>query len=194
MYRVFAVCVCVLLSACASSHLVTGTPRAPIDPAQVRIYQVTPSTPYEEIAQLTAHSGAFAYGEQNKVNAVMHKLRREAAKLGANGVLFVDSYDEAGGSTVSVGGGTGRIGGRGFSSGGIGVSISPRQKHAVGIAIYVPDPPSLLSRPHDTRYSRRFACLKFTLSECGNMRDSAFTCKNVIKYLIFAVEPLTRAT
>lgn len=30
---------CVLaLAGCATSHMLTGTPRAPIDPAQVRIY------------------------------------------------------------------------------------------------------------------------------------------------------------
>jgi len=137
MARTFALAVSVLLSACASSHLLTGTPRAPIDPALVQIYHVAPAAPYEEIAQLTTHSGALTYGEQNKVNSVLNKLRREAAKLGANGVLFVGSHDEAGGSAVSIGGGVGRGGGRSFSSGGVGVSISPKQKHAVGIAIYV---------------------------------------------------------
>jgi len=136
----FGLSVCLLLSACASSHLITGTPRAPIDPALVQIYHVAPAAPYEEIAQLTSHSGALVYGEQNKLNSALNKLRREAAKLGANGVLFVSSHDEAGGSAVSVGGGLGRGGGRSFSSGGVGVSISPRQKHAVGIAIYVEDP------------------------------------------------------
>jgi len=120
----------------------TGTARAPIDPALVQIYHVAPAAPYEEIAQLTSHSGAFTYGEQRKLNSALNKLRREAAKLGANGVLFVGSHDEAGGSAVSIGGGLGRGGGRSFSSGGVGVSISPRQKHAVGIAIYVEDPAS----------------------------------------------------
>jgi len=137
MGRIFAMLLCLLLSACASSHMLTGTPRAPIDPALVQIYHVAPSEPYEEIAQLTTHSGALTYGEQNKLNSVLNKLRREAAKLGANGVLFVGSHDEAGGSAVSIGGGLGRGGGRSFSSGGVGVNISPRQKHAVGIAIYV---------------------------------------------------------
>jgi len=129
-----------LLSACASSHMLTGTPRAPIDPEQVQIYHTAPVTPYEEIAQLTSNSGAFTYGEQNKTNSVMNKLRREAAKLGANGVLFVGATDGPGGSAISLGGGTGRMGGRSFSSGGVGLSLSPKQKNAVGIAIYVPPP------------------------------------------------------
>src|SRR5690606_1487336 len=58
---------CLLLAACASSALVTGTPRAPIDPSQVRIYFQAPPGGYEEIALLESNSGAFTYGEQNKM-------------------------------------------------------------------------------------------------------------------------------
>jgi len=139
MPRLLSLVLSVLLAGCASSHshILTGTPRAAIDPALVQIYHAAPSGSYEEIAQLTSHSGVFVYGEQNKVNSVLDKLRREAAKLGANGVLFVDSYDDGGSSAVSIGGGGGHFGRSSFSSGGVGVNISPRQKHAVGIAIYV---------------------------------------------------------
>jgi len=137
MPRLLSLLLILLLAACASSHTLTGTARAPIDPAQVQVYHVAPSGPYEEIAQLTSNSGAFTYGEQNKVNSVINKMRREAAKLGANGVLFIGATDGAGGSAVSLGGGVGRMGGRSFSSGGVGLNISPRQKNAVGIAIYV---------------------------------------------------------
>lgn len=129
------------LSACASSALVTGTPRPPIDPSQVRVYYAAPPVPYEEVALLETKSGALTYGEQNKMNSVVAKLRKEAAKLGANGVLFRGTAEGAGSGGVSVGAGGGRIGGRGFSSGGIGVDISPQQKHARGIAIYMPNPP-----------------------------------------------------
>lgn len=128
-------------AACASSALVTGRTRPAIDPAQVRVYFSAPPTPYEEIARLQTGSGAFTYGEQNKMNSVIAKLRKEAAKLGANGVLFTGTEDGYGGSSVGVGAGGGRIGGSGFSSGGIGVSISPSQKYAYGLAIYVANPP-----------------------------------------------------
>ncbi len=133
------------LSACASSALVTGTPRAPIDPSQVRVYYQAPPGRYEEIALLESNSGAFTYGEQNKMNSVVAKLRKEAAKLGANGVLFRGTADGYGGGGVSVGAGGGRIGGSSFSSGGVGVDISPRQKYARGIAIWVENPPPLQS-------------------------------------------------
>ena len=129
------------LGACATRPVVTGTPRPAIDPAQVRIYYAPPPGGYEEIARLEVGSGGFTYGEQNKNNAVMNKLRREAAKLGANGVLFQGSADGYGGGGVSVGGGGGRVGGSSFGGVGVGVNISPQQKFANGIAIYVPNPP-----------------------------------------------------
>lgn len=134
-----------VLAGCSStSQLVTGTPRAPIDPSQVRIYFTPPPGGYEEIAQLETASGGFTYGEQNKLNDVINNLRIEAAKLGANGVLFVGSENSYGGSSIGVGAGGGSYGGyRGgnFSSGGIGVSISPTKKYAHGVAIYVVNPP-----------------------------------------------------
>lgn len=129
------------LAACASSHILTGTPRAPIDPAQVRIYYGPPPGAWEEIALLETSSGAFTYGEQNKTDSVLDKLRREAASLGANGILFQGTEDGYGGGGVSVGAGGGRVGGSSFSSGGVGVNISPRQKHARGVAIWVANPP-----------------------------------------------------
>lgn len=129
------------IAGCASSHVLTGTPRAPIDPAQVRIYHGPPPGQYEEIAILNTSSGALTYGEQNKVDSVLQKLRNEAAKLGANGVLFQGTADGHRSGGVSVGGGVGRGGGRSFSSAGVGVDISPQQKYASGVAIWVANPP-----------------------------------------------------
>ena len=139
-----------LLAACASGHILTGTPRPPIDSSQVRVYFAPPPNGYEEIALLESNSGAFTYGEQNKMDAVIGKLRVEAARVGANGVLFQGTEDGYGGSGISVGGGGGHYSGGGgsFSSGGVGVSISPRQKSARGVAIYVADPPPIQVAPH----------------------------------------------
>ena len=133
------------LAGCSStSQLVTGTPRAPIDPSQVRVYFTPPPGGYEEIAQLETASGNFTYGEQNKMDAVINNLRIEAAKLGANGVLFVGAQNTVGGSNVGVGVGGGSSSGYhggSFSGGGIGVNISPSKKFGQGVAIYVPNPP-----------------------------------------------------
>ena len=130
-----------LLAACATSSMVTGRVRPPIDPAQVRLYYGPPPGGFEEIARLEVNSGAFTYGEQNKTNSVMRKLREQAARLGANGILFQGTADGDSGGGVSVGGGGGRVGGSSFSGVGVGVNISPKQKFANGIAVYVPNPP-----------------------------------------------------
>ncbi|CAN5712835.1 hypothetical protein BH23PSE2_BH23PSE2_13290 [soil metagenome] len=140
-----------VLAACATSHVLTGNPRPPIDPSQVRIYYGPPAGGYEEIARLNTSSGAFTYGEQAKTNAVLIKLRNEAARLGANGILFQGTADGHGGTGVSIGASGGRIsgGGGGFrtSGVGVGVNVSPRQKYASGIAIHVPNPPPLQPAP-----------------------------------------------
>jgi len=133
--------VIMLLAACASSHVLTGTPRPPIDPSQVRIYYGPPPGGYEEIARLDVGSGAFTYGATNKSNAVIRNLRKEAARLGANGVLLQGTGQGPDNSSVSVGGGVGRFGGRSASSVGVGVNISPTQTYASGIAVWVENPP-----------------------------------------------------
>jgi hypothetical protein len=130
-----------VLAACSSSHVLTGTPRPPIDPAQVRLYYGPPPGGFEEIARLEVASGALTYGEQNKTDSVLRKLREEAARLGANGILFQGTADGQGGGGLSVGGGGGRVGGSSYGGVGVGVNISPRQKYANGIAIWVPNPP-----------------------------------------------------
>ena len=104
MYRIaLSTLLALALSACASSALVTGKPRPPIAPSEVRLYYTPPPGGFEEIALLETKSGAFTYGEQNKTNAVVAKLREEAAKLGANGVLFRGTAEGYGGSSVGVG-------------------------------------------------------------------------------------------
>ena len=110
----------VLLAGCATtSHVMLAPPRPAIAPAQVRVYFTPPPGRYVEIALLETASGPFTYGEQNKMDAVMARLRAEAASLGANGVLVQGMAN-------------GYRGG-----GGVGVDISPTQKHAQATAIFV---------------------------------------------------------
>jgi len=129
-----------LLAACATSSMVTGRVRPPIDPAQVRIYQAPPPGGFEEIAQIETQSGALTYGEQNKLNSVLANLRKEAAKLGANGVLLVGTENGYGGGNTSVGVSGGSFGSHSYGGIGVGVDITPKKKYAHGIAIYVPNP------------------------------------------------------
>ena len=120
--------------------MVTGRVRPPIDPAQVQVYQVAPPG-FEEVAQLNTQSGAFTYGEQNKLNSVLSNLRREAAKLGANGVLLVGTESAPGGGNTNVGVSGGSFGRSSHVGVGVGIDISPRRKVAHALAIYVPNPP-----------------------------------------------------
>ena len=134
------------VAGCAStSKVMLGAARPAIAPAQVRVYFAPPPGRYEEIALLETSSGGLTYGEQNKTDAVISKLRVAAAELGANGVLFQGSEQGYGGSRVGVGVG----GGGGHVGGGIGVSISPTQKHARGVAVYVLDPPPPGAQPDE---------------------------------------------
>jgi hypothetical protein len=137
----FAATFALVLGGCAStSKVMLGPAYPPIAVDQVRVYYQPPPR-YREVALLETQSGSFTYGEQNKMNSVLTKLRTEAAKLGANGVLFQGSENGYGGSGVGVGVGGGSFGGHSHVGGGIGVNLSPSQKHARGMAIYVTDPP-----------------------------------------------------
>ncbi|MFT4247232.1 MAG: hypothetical protein QM581_04215 [Pseudomonas sp.] len=121
------------LAGCASSSKVMiGQARAPIDPALVRIYNTTPAGALE-IAQIESTSAA-GFGTQGQTNAAVQRLKREAAKLGANGVVLMGVGSQRSGGGVSVGAGSygGRVGG------GLGIGIPTTQKHAAGVAIWVP--------------------------------------------------------
>ena len=114
-----------LLGGCATtSHMMLGPAMPALAPEQVRVYTTAPAQ-YREIAIVEAASGPFTYGEQNKLDSVMAKLRREAASLGANGILLQGMANGA------------RVGGHTSVGAGVGVDISPTQKHAQATAIYV---------------------------------------------------------
>ena len=130
-----------LLAGCATTSRVMLSPARPaLAPQQVRVYFTPPPGRYVEIALLETASGPFTYGEQNKMDAVMAKLRAEAARLGANGVLLEGMASGANGGRVNVGVGGGSFGGRTRVGGGVGVDISPTQKHAQATAIFVEQP------------------------------------------------------
>lgn len=138
--RVMVAATMLVMAACSTTSRVMLGPTYPaISPDQVQLYY-QPPTRYREVALLETDSGAFTYGEQNKTNAVLNKLRAEAAKLGANGVLFQGSETAYGGSGVGIGVGGGNFGRHSSFGGGVGIDISPSQKHARGMAIHVTDP------------------------------------------------------
>jgi hypothetical protein len=116
------VCLLILwtLAACTTSHVIVGHPRSPITTAQVQVYLQLPARS-EEIALLqTSSRGSFAVSAQARMDKVIDRLRKEAAALGANGILIQSVGDRSSGSVVS-----------GFSS---AVSVGSRDRFGTGVA------------------------------------------------------------
>jgi hypothetical protein len=126
------------LAACAStSHVLVGTPRAPISPDSVRVY-VQPPPKYEQIAQIDASSqGSLALTGQQNMDKAIARMKVEAAKLGANGILLQGVQNQQSGA---IGTGVGNSSYSGNSAVGVGVggSFGIYNKVAHGLAIYVP--------------------------------------------------------
>jgi hypothetical protein len=128
---------CLALGGCVTSHVIVGTVRPAISPSQVQLYLHPPRGKYEEIAILdTSSKHSFSFTAQGKTDAVIDRLKAEAAKLGANGILLNNVGDQAVGSV-----GTGVVTGVGGGHASVGVGISSSgtvfQKNGNGIAIYV---------------------------------------------------------
>lgn len=124
-----------LLAGCASTQTVMlGQARPAISPDAVKVYQAAPRR-YVEIARLES-SSAIGFGTQGQTNAAIDRLVREAAKLGANGVLLLGVDTTA--SPVGIGIGGGSYGRHGGVS--VGTGVPTAQKRAAGIAIDVIEP------------------------------------------------------
>ena len=127
----------IALSACATSHVMMGQARPPISPDLVTVYFHPPQTKYDEIALIdTSSKGGFGFSAQGKTDVVIRRLKEEAAKLGANGVLLQGIGSESGGS-ISSGFGQASVSGNHAYGTGIGISGNVMNKAGSGIAIYV---------------------------------------------------------
>jgi hypothetical protein len=126
------------LAACApSSHILVGTARPPISPSDVKLY-LQPPPSFQEVAVLNASANSmFGTGGQGSVDKVIQRLKEQAAKLGANGILLEGMSDR---ETGSLGGGSGSSSYSGNSAVGVGVggSLGIFKKTGQGRAIFVP--------------------------------------------------------
>ena len=124
-----------LVGCAATSHVITGQPRKPIDPAQVTLYTKAPPN-YEEIGIVEASSrNSFSFSDQAKMDTVIERLKQEAASLGANGVLLQNTSSEPGHGGVGTGIGVSSGGGTYVST---GIYTSTSIKSGQGLAIIVP--------------------------------------------------------
>ena len=127
-----------IISGCAvSSHVLVGQARAPIAPEEVQIYSDSPSATFEHIATLKANSrSAFGSGGPEAEDKVIERLKIEAAKLGANGIIlsgFADSQS----ATIGTGVGSESYGNRSAVGVGVGGSFGIYKKTGRGEAIFV---------------------------------------------------------
>ena len=91
-----------VLAGCSTSHVVVGKTRPAIDASQIKVY-VNPPKRYETIAVVSSDSnGSFRFGAQGKVDAALNRAKKDAAKLGANGLLL-QTLGESGGVMVDNG-------------------------------------------------------------------------------------------
>ena len=111
------------------SHIIVGETREPVDPSSVELYLDYPQE-YEKIALIDAGSNfafkdpAFLFDWQSKMDKATERLKIEAAKLGANGILIINTDNKIYQSSTSDG--------KGSIS-----SSSHSEKFVKAIAIYV---------------------------------------------------------
>jgi hypothetical protein len=123
-YALAATMLATLLSGCATgSAIVTGVTRPPIAVELVKLYSEPPAK-FEVIAVVKASSSS-GWTEQGSVDYAIAELRKQAAKLGANGVLLETSGTKT--STVV-----------GSASGGMFYAIPVDAEVVTGRAIFAP--------------------------------------------------------
>jgi hypothetical protein len=128
-----------LTSGCAASgHVLVGRARPPTSPEEVQIYTRPPPTGFEHIATVNANaSSAFRRGGPEAEDKIIERLKIEAAKLGANGVILSNFSDSQTGS-IGTGVGSESYGNRSAVGVGVGGSFGIYKKTGRGEAIYVP--------------------------------------------------------
>jgi hypothetical protein len=119
---------CVLASYVSASTIMVGEPRPPTNPAYVKVYMETPRK-FDRIAIIRkGSSGSWAFSDQGQVDEAIAKIRVEAAKVGANGILLqVIETNSGGGVGIGIGGlgfGGGHHGHHGWHGNNIGIGGS----------------------------------------------------------------------
>jgi hypothetical protein len=102
---IFAIALLPMLAGCAtSSRTLTGAPRAPLSPTDVRVYTQAPRS-FEEIAVLGASRKSMSTaGGLRAIEKMIETMKSQAAEVGANGLLLEDLADS---NAVALGTGVG---------------------------------------------------------------------------------------
>lgn len=99
---------CTILSSCYAvsrgTHVIVGAQRPPVAPESVKIYYRPPAK-FEVIALVSAKGHTdpmFPANDQALMDAAIFRLKREAAALGANGVLLSGVGEQQAGASRSM--------------------------------------------------------------------------------------------
>ena len=91
--RLIGLALVFVLAACASgSVVITGSKRPPISPSEVQLYSRAPAT-YEVIGIVKA-SSEMGWTEQGSMDYAVEELKKQAAAIGANGVIVTTVGDK----------------------------------------------------------------------------------------------------
>ena len=92
----YLVLILLLINCHPVSHIVVGNKREATSPTDVKVYLDYPES-YEKIALVDAGSNfsfkdpVILFAWQSKMNKALERLKIEAASLGANGILIVNT-------------------------------------------------------------------------------------------------------
>ena len=95
----YLVLILLLISCHPVSHIVVGNKREATSPTDVKVYLDYPES-YEKIALVDAGSNfsfkdpVILFAWQSKMNKALERLKVEAASLGANGILIVNTNNK----------------------------------------------------------------------------------------------------
>ena len=125
------------LAGCAtSSQVLSGSPRAPLASADVRVYTQAPSH-FEEIAVLSASRKSMTpAGGERAVDSMIETMKSRAAGLGANGLLL-EELSDSNALALGTGVGTQTYTHNGSINLGVGGSLGLVKKTVTGKAIFV---------------------------------------------------------
>ena len=119
--------------------IVTGNSRLPISPAEVKLYRTAPDN-FEEIALVSASAGHDFQKSSSLMNSAIERIKEEAAKVGANGVILTQ-LNERDAPSVTTSFGQASATGTGGTAYATGTATSVNRGDAYtrlrGVAIYV---------------------------------------------------------
>lgn len=121
------------------NSIVTGNTKPPISPSEVRLYRTAPEN-FEEIAIVSSSAGHDFQKNSSLMNSAVERIKQEAAKIGANGVILTE-IKERDAPTVTTSYGQAIASGAGGSAYATGTAFSVNRGDAYtrlrGVAVYV---------------------------------------------------------